>query len=105
MTEHVLHLPNHLDEALISGTACNQMLAKSEVTFVGTADRHHAYYAGEICRGCADKYCLNCTLTPGVCYGTTCKYCLGTGVDKTPYGTGGDHCPFCGADWRERCGH
>lgn len=24
-----------------------------------------------------------------------------TAVDNTPYGVGGDHCPFCGADWKE----
>lgn len=32
--------------------------------------------------------------------GATCIDCGGTGADATPYGTGGDHCPHCGADWK-----
>lgn len=33
--------------------------------------------------------------------GTTCPDCDGAGMDKTPFGTGNDSCPWCGADWRE----
>lgn len=33
--------------------------------------------------------------------GETCPDCRGTGVDATPYGVGYDHCPHCGADWRQ----
>lgn len=32
--------------------------------------------------------------------GVTCPDCNGTGIDRTPYGTGSDHCAWCGADWR-----
>lgn len=103
MTEHVLHLPNHLDEELATHAACG--LTGPDITCVGAADRHETYYASGLCRHCADMYCLNCALTPGICYDTTCIYCKGSGVDQTPYGTGGDHCPWCGADWKVRCGH
>ena len=33
--------------------------------------------------------------------GHTCPDCAGTGIDRTPYGTGSDHCAYCGADWRQ----
>lgn len=32
--------------------------------------------------------------------GKTCPDCRGTGKDKTPFGTGADHCPYCAADWK-----
>lgn len=32
--------------------------------------------------------------------GATCPDCRGTGEDATPFGTGGDHCAHCGADWK-----
>lgn len=33
--------------------------------------------------------------------GITCPDCKGTGIDQTPYGTGGDYCPYCMADWKQ----
>lgn len=36
--------------------------------------------------------------------GRTCPDCHGTGIDRTPYGTGSDHCPHCGADWKREHG-
>lgn len=33
--------------------------------------------------------------------GSTCFDCRGTGEDRTPYGTGSDHCPHCAADWKD----
>ena len=49
-----------------------------------------------------DTKCYNCSPEgSGRDYsGGTCVYCNGTGIDRTPYGTGGDHCPWCAADWK-----
>jgi hypothetical protein len=27
--------------------------------------------------------------------------CAGRVADPTPFGMGGDHCPYCGADWKQ----